>query len=183
MEEVWTSSAVTAVMDADQRRSRGPRQDVPRPPRKPLETSAELPRSRAPEAGVVGRAMEEAEDVTPDPTPTPEPEPEPTAEPPARLEAPRRPRPIPCLEDVDDDDELWEDGESNASSSRVAAPRSPAPPGRLPERRVVVIDEDADIATPTRPSGTLNGSIRPAGRESHPASRTSVPRWRTRTRP
>jgi len=74
------------------------------------------------------------------------------------------------MEDVDDDDELWEDGESNASSARVAAPRSPAPPGHLPERRVVVIDEDADMATsdPSRPEPSTGASDPQAG-ESHSA--------------
>jgi hypothetical protein len=74
------------------------------------------------------------------------------------------------MEDVDDDDELWEDGESNASSSRVASPRSPAPPGHLPERRVVVIDEDADMATPdpSRPEPSTDASD-PQADESHSA--------------
>jgi chromosome partitioning protein len=42
-----------------------------------------------------------------------------------------------------DEDELWDQDE--APAPRVQPPRSPAPPGHLPERRVVVIDEDADI--------------------------------------
>jgi chromosome partitioning protein len=51
----------------------------------------------------------------------------------------------------DEDDELWE-ADSADSASRVTAPRSPLPPGELPERRVVVIDEDADTAaSPTGP--------------------------------
>jgi chromosome partitioning protein len=43
------------------------------------------------------------------------------------------------------DDELWEEvDEPMAPPPRVQPPTSPAPPGHLPERRVVVIDEDAD---------------------------------------
>jgi hypothetical protein len=42
-----------------------------------------------------------------------------------------------------DEDELWDQDE--APAPRVQPPRSPAPPGHLPERRVVVIDDDADI--------------------------------------
>ena len=42
-----------------------------------------------------------------------------------------------------DEDEMWDEGESPAP--RVRPPSSPAPPGHLPERRVVVIDGDPDI--------------------------------------
>jgi len=49
-----------------------------------------------------------------------------------------------------DDDELWEDvPEPRAPEARVSAPRSPTPPGHLPDRRVVVIDDDeVGIAPP-----------------------------------
>ncbi|MEA2555734.1 MAG: chromosome partitioning protein, partial [Actinomycetota bacterium] len=42
-----------------------------------------------------------------------------------------------------DEDEMWDEAE--APAPRVQPPSSPAPPGHLPERRVVVIDDDADI--------------------------------------
>jgi chromosome partitioning protein len=41
------------------------------------------------------------------------------------------------------EDEMWDEAE--APAPRVQPPSSPAPPGHLPERRVVVIDDDADI--------------------------------------
>jgi hypothetical protein len=120
--------------------------------------------------------MEAVEDVAPEAASTPEParelEPEPATEPPAPVSggAPSASADPGAMEDVDDDDELWEDGESNASSSRVAAPRSPAPPGHLPERRVVVIDEGADMATPdpSRPEPSADASD-PQADESHAA--------------
>jgi chromosome partitioning protein len=43
-----------------------------------------------------------------------------------------------------DDEELWEDTEE-AEASRVRPPATPVAPGHLPDRRVVVIDEDRDI--------------------------------------
>ena len=48
-----------------------------------------------------------------------------------------------------DDEDLWEQVEESPSpETRVSVPRSPAPPGQLPQRRVVVIDEGgADTAT------------------------------------
>ncbi len=55
------------------------------------------------------------------------------------------------------EDELWDevdDGETPAP--RVQPPSSPEPPGHLPERRVVVIDEDTDPAS--------SSSARPPGR-------------------
>jgi chromosome partitioning protein len=42
-----------------------------------------------------------------------------------------------------DEDEMWD--EADTPEPRVQPPSSPAPPGHLPERRVVVIDDDADI--------------------------------------
>ena len=41
-------------------------------------------------------------------------------------------------------EDLWEESEEPSEpESRISAPHSPAPPGQLPQRRVVVIDEDA----------------------------------------
>ncbi len=57
---------------------------------------------------------------------------------------------------VADDDDVWEEvDEPPTAPPRVSAPRSPSPPGHLPERRVVVIDEDAaDYVTPSDPAGS-----------------------------
>ena len=50
------------------------------------------------------------------------------------------------------DDDLWEDVDEPAPPApRVQPPHSPAPPGHLPERRVVVIDEDADYPASSTP--------------------------------
>jgi chromosome partitioning protein len=47
------------------------------------------------------------------------------------------------------DDDLWDEVEEQADpGSRVSAPRTPQVPGRLPERRVVVIDEQ-EVDKPT----------------------------------
>ncbi len=57
-----------------------------------------------------------------------------------------------------DEDEMWD--EADTPAPRVQPPSSPAPPGHLPERRVVVIDDDADIdiragqEAPAPPPGT-----------------------------
>jgi chromosome partitioning protein len=50
------------------------------------------------------------------------------------------------------DDEIWEEADP-AQDRRVRPPTSPAPPGHLPERRVVVIDDDADLQRPAEPTG------------------------------
>jgi hypothetical protein len=59
------------------------------------------------------------------------------------------PEPIPTAIDEED---VWEEADATPEAPRVAPPRSPAPPGHLPERRVVVIDEDADLGAPSQPS-------------------------------
>jgi chromosome partitioning protein len=63
------------------------------------------------------------------------------------------------LESRLDEDEMWD--ETDAVAPRVQPPRSPTPPGHLPERRVVVIDDDSDIdiragqeASPAPPSAS-----------------------------
>ena len=61
------------------------------------------------------------------------------------------PVPIPPPAALDEED-VWEDADASTEPPRVAPPSSPTPPGHLPERRVVVIDEDAEPATPTKPS-------------------------------
>jgi chromosome partitioning protein len=105
------------------------------------------------------------------PEPEPEPDPEPVAEASVELEPDPGPEPEldPVVELADEpvnesspspvpaaveDDDVWEDQEASAArAARVSEPRSPAPPGRLPERRVVVIDEDAADYV-TAPSST-----------------------------
>jgi chromosome partitioning protein len=42
-------------------------------------------------------------------------------------------------------DDLWEDVDEPEPAPRVQPPAAPPPPGQLPERRVVVIDEDTDM--------------------------------------
>ena len=119
-----------------------------------------------------------AAEPAPEPAPEPEPEPEPAPAPsrarrPSRAGAEPEPRPRPrragagagartrtptsradarpLAQRVDDED-VWEDADERRRPSdrprsrRTARPR-PAP-GHLPERRVVVIDEDADLRTP-----------------------------------
>jgi hypothetical protein len=50
------------------------------------------------------------------------------------------------------DEDMWEEAEeAPQAASRVQPPSSPAPPGHLPERRVVVIDEDAGYPAPDAP--------------------------------
>ena len=51
------------------------------------------------------------------------------------------------------DDDLWDEvDEPVAPAPRVQPPSSPSPPGHLPERRVVVIDEDADYPASSSPT-------------------------------
>jgi len=68
-----------------------------------------------------------------------EPEPEPVG--PEIAEAPSASAPEPA---PDTDQELWDEAEERPAS-RVRRPQADGTPGRLPQRRLVVIDEDADI--------------------------------------
>jgi hypothetical protein len=97
------------------------------------------------------------EDLDQTPPAAPDPvQPEPA--PPAVVDPPP-PEPTASVESVDDDD-VWEDDDSaSAPPARVTPLASPAPPGHLPERRVVVIDEDGGEPSPTE-----------AGRAQPPAS-------------
>ncbi len=97
----------------------------------------------------------------PDPVPTPKREPkreqtlEARKEPKAEASTPPSiavPQPPPEIT-TDDEDDVWEvDDAPIAPASRVAPPATPAPPGHLPERRVVVIDEDAGDPVSVEPS-------------------------------
>jgi chromosome partitioning protein len=55
------------------------------------------------------------------------------------------------------DEEFWEHEESADPKTRVSTPTSPAPPGQLPNRRVVVIDENAPVSsTPPAKESTVD---------------------------
>jgi chromosome partitioning protein len=73
-----------------------------------------------------------------------EPEPEPEAA--EEVGEPAEPAPAPpaAAEPSEAEDELWEEPRPE-EEERVKAPSRPPPPGELPERRVVVIDENRDI--------------------------------------
>jgi chromosome partitioning protein len=97
---------------------------------------------------------------SPAPAPAPQPPLAPAAEPPP---APRsKPRPSPKRVDplppLVDEDDVWEDSDDSGLSSEPQQVReqrpSPAhaPPAHLPERRVVVIDEDAEPQASSRPT-------------------------------
>lgn len=93
----------------------------------------------------------------PEPAPAPPAEPEPTraSEPPAeppepepRIEAPPEVVSSPPVRDRPQGEVAGEDGWEEPPPEpepRVQAPSRPVPPGELPERRVVVIDESSDI--------------------------------------
>jgi chromosome partitioning protein len=83
-------------------------------------------------------------------------QPEPKAEP--KAEAKPAPKPVP--QPAGSDDEIWE---SEPDAPRVRQIETPEP-GHLPERRVVVIDENADLRGPAGGSGA--GSERRAAVES-----------------
>jgi chromosome partitioning protein len=84
----------------------------------------------------------------------PEGEPEADEEPTAEPAVEEAPTPVadgssaaPPPEGVDapgPDEEIWEEAEAEAEP-RVRAPQAVSEPGRLPERRVVVIDDEADL--------------------------------------
>jgi chromosome partitioning protein len=97
------------------------------------------------------------------PPPPPEPAPEPPPEPPPEPAAASAPTPKTSRASADalppafDEEDVWEDSDEPVSTSEPARARdqraSPdqAPPEHLPERRVVVIDEDADPPTSSGP--------------------------------
>ena len=90
----------------------------------------------------------------PEPVPEPVPEPHPTPEPEPVPEPHPTPEPLPQAAPASalDDEDVWEEADAATEPPRVAPPSSPAPPGHLPERRVVVIDEDAEPVAPSQPS-------------------------------
>jgi chromosome partitioning protein len=97
-----------------------------------------------------------------------------TARTPATQEPPaEHPTAQPMPQPVADEEDVWEDSDESSSSTasppqaRERRPSSaPAPPEHLPERRVVVIDEDAELRTSSRPTSEGIADDEPV---SHPA--------------
>jgi hypothetical protein len=110
----------------------------------------------------------EAEREPEPPAPEPEPEPERPApesalvvappEPEPRVEMPTGPSAEHGVRPEVADEDMWEEPPPEPES-RVKPPSRPAPPGELPQRRVVVIDENSDIdieagqEAPPQPTG------------------------------
>ena len=95
------------------------------------------------------------------PPPAPEPQPEPAVEPPSAAAPEQEPQVADVLPPPVDDDDVWEDSDESVPPSEPPAqarPQKPspdqAPPAHLPERRVVVIDEDAEPQTSSRPASS-----------------------------
>ena len=121
------------------------------PPSEPMPVYEDLPTVVVPpiDSSPALRVSPEEEELGDVPTvadlvkaePTPEPQPEPTPEP-----------TLSATEQVDEDEDMWEETEPATEQQRVRPPSAPPPAGHLPERRVVVIDEDADrTVVPPRP--------------------------------
>ena len=73
--------------------------------------------------------------------------------PPEPEPAPAPPEPEPAPPAFADDEDVWEDSEGGLEQPRVRPPSAPAPAGQLPERRVVVIDENHERQAPPSPAG------------------------------
>jgi chromosome partitioning protein len=124
----------------------------------------------APEPEQASSKQDDADEPPPSaPSGTTDPEPEARAEEPEapplaeaapRVRAPRAPesKPAPPLAD----EELWEEPPAQPEP-RVKPPSSPAPPGELPQRRVVVIDENSEIDI----QGSREVPPSSAGNETH----------------
>lgn len=83
-----------------------------------------------------------------------------------------------------EDEEFWEHEESTDPKNRVSKPRDPGLPGQLPQRRVVVIDENAPVSsTPPAQESTLEreeqgvADIGKTMQDENPGGRR---RWRLR---
>ena len=102
------------------------------------------------------------------PEPAPERQPEPRAQSKARAPKQQARAQVAQVE-TEDDDELWESSESDVGRVR---PVADGVPGELPQRRVVVIDEQADLsagaagrsgadpAKPGEPSAVIGETLR-----------------------
>ena len=124
-------------------------------PRVPVEVIEEAPKPKA-ETEAPPRAK---------PKPTPKPE----SQAPTKAQATPTPqpaqvqKPAPVPVPGGNDDEIWE---SEPDAPRVRPVETPEP-GHLPERRVVVIDENADLRGPAGESGAV-----PEGRAGAPEAPT-----------
>jgi chromosome partitioning protein len=102
----------------------------------PAMSAADPPTEPEPESDATSELEEPAPPGAPSPTSSDRPQGRPSAQPPAHA-----------------DDDVWEEADEPIERPRVTPPRSPVPPGHLPERRVVVIDEDSDeLPEPSQPS-------------------------------
>ena len=97
---------------------------------------------------------------------------------PSRPRTAPTPKPLPPAAPTSalDDEDVWEEADAATRASSVAPPSSPAPPGHLPERRVVVIDEDAEpvgalAAERSRSRGSAVGRPRGGRHRRHPRGR------------
>jgi chromosome partitioning protein len=126
-----------------------------------LEVSAAAAEAAAPVAPVepVEAAPLAVEPVEPPPAEAPSaPDTAPRTEVPAPVSTPP-PASTPPLADTassrplvpSEDEEIWEEAD-RAPEAKVRAPSGPVQPGHLPERRVVVIDEQAEAALTTTPT-------------------------------
>ena len=114
----------------------------------PAETVAEMDDTQV--EGVDGDVTEAVAEVL-DPEPAaevlpvaaPDHDPELAPDPKPASSSPETETPVPPSEASDEEEDVWEMDEAEPSSARVAPPASPAPPGHLPERRVVIIDDDS----------------------------------------
>jgi chromosome partitioning protein len=132
------SVAVMAPMDDVVTVEEGPEMPVEDDAREQGESSeqGELTEERlAPGAEMKAEAKPEPEEVRREAAPTVKPAP--------RVKAPPAPEPEPEPEVQLAEEELWEEPPAQPEP-RVKPPSSPAPPGELPQRRVVVIDENAE---------------------------------------
>ena len=121
---------------------REPLEDTPVPVPKVEETTPE------PSAKTQAPSPKARPKPEPQAPPKAEPQPRPqTGQPEPRAEA--KPAPKPTPEPAGNDDEIWE---SEPDAPRVRQIETPEP-GHLPERRVVVIDENADLRGPPGGSG------------------------------
>ena len=132
----------------------------------PTPTVHQLVEEEEAEAEEEAYAVTEQAEAKPEPTAEPEREPEPPPaepEPPAStVRVPDETTTVPAAPPEIDEDDLWEDVDEAPTPSATSAPTErpkPTTPEHLPERRVVVIDEDAELG---RSSGPSPGSVRPA---------------------
>ena len=147
--------------------------DLPSTPEVDLEPESPTPEPAATAAEPLAHAAPAeppAQAAPAEPTEPPTQAREPEPEPPTEQAASPAQTPAPQPAAAEDDDELWESSESEIGRVR---PVADAVPGELPQRRVVVIDETADLAAggggrrggsdpanPDKPSAAIGGTLR-----------------------